>query len=292
MSPQDFKPMLAATIKDVNLLKFPLYASPKLDGVRAVVLGSVVYSRSMKPIPNKHVQARFGKKIYEGFDGELIVGPPTNKDVFNKTSKIVMSQEAWSSDLGFYVFDCISALVGYRQRYVESIRHLGMQVATQTRIGTLGDLQTYEATMTERGYEGVMLRSLDGLYKQGRSTLKEAYLMKLKTFADMEATVIAIDEAMHNTNDHDNQGLHKKRTSHKAGMIGKGMLGSLVVVGLNGPFKDVEFGVGSGFTEQERIDIWRSIVVGKIVKVKYFPLGCKDAPRFPVFLGFRDPTDM
>jgi DNA ligase-1 len=139
-----------------------------------------------------------------------------------------------------------------------------------------------------------MLRATRSPYKQGRSTLKEGYLMKLKRFADMEAVVTAISEAQHNTNGHDNQGVHKKRTSHQAGMVGKGMLGALDVVGINGPFKDVAFSVGSGFTEQERVDIWEGgrDHIGKIIKVKYFPLGCKDAPRFPVFLGFRDPIDM
>jgi DNA ligase 1 len=292
MNPQQFKPMLAATVKDISLLKFPLYASPKLDGVRAVVLGGIVYSRSMKPIPNKHVQARFGKKIYEGFDGELIVGSPTAKDVFNTTSKIVMSQEAWDPTLGFYLFDAVGEGT-YNHRYATSIRHLGLQVAHQKIIHSLVGLQEYEAATVGQGYEGVMLRDPDGLYKQGRSTLKESYLMKLKSFADMEAMVIEVHEAQHNTNEHDNQGVHKKRTSHKAGMVGKRMLGSMTVRGLNGPFMGVEFGVGSGFTEQERIDMWREMdSVDRIIKVKYFPLGCKDAPRFPVFLGFRDPIDM
>ena len=39
-------PMLAATVKSVADLRFPLLASPKLDGVRAYVKNGVVWSRS------------------------------------------------------------------------------------------------------------------------------------------------------------------------------------------------------------------------------------------------------
>ena len=74
-----FKPMLA-TDADLNNLRFPLLASTKLDGVRAVVRDGVVYSRSNKPIPNQYVQRLFAE--YEHFDGELIVGEPTSKTCY------------------------------------------------------------------------------------------------------------------------------------------------------------------------------------------------------------------
>jgi DNA ligase-1 len=33
-------------------------------------------------------------------------------------------------------------------------------------------------------------------------------------------------------------------------------------------------------------------LAGKIAKYKHFEVGVKEAPRFPVFLGFRNPLDM
>ena len=68
-----FKPMLAATVSD-EPLSYPLLASVKLDGVRALVVDGVVMGRSLKPIPNKHVQRLFGHTQLNGLDGELIVG--------------------------------------------------------------------------------------------------------------------------------------------------------------------------------------------------------------------------
>ena len=66
------KPLLACEVP-LDEISFPVYASTKLDGVRALVIDGVVYSRSLKPIRNKHVQKLFGKKEYEGLDGELVV---------------------------------------------------------------------------------------------------------------------------------------------------------------------------------------------------------------------------
>ena len=76
---QVIKPMLA-TEADFNKLRYPVCAQPKLDGIRVIIKNGVVYSRSLKPIPNKHIQALFGN--LHGVDGELIVGDVTAQDVF------------------------------------------------------------------------------------------------------------------------------------------------------------------------------------------------------------------
>ena len=87
-----FKPMLACSESAHNFfdkLRFPLYASPKLDGIRATVRDGVVYARSNKPIANIHVQEKF--KHFEWFDGELIVGDPADKMCFRNTPSVVGS---------------------------------------------------------------------------------------------------------------------------------------------------------------------------------------------------------
>src|SRR5690606_34176502 len=89
---EDVQVMLAAKA-DLDKIRFPVLASPKIDGVRAVVLGGVVLSRNMKPIPNRHVQSLFGNKVFGDLDGELVVGKPNDPDVFRKTTSGVMSVE-------------------------------------------------------------------------------------------------------------------------------------------------------------------------------------------------------
>ena len=97
------KPLLSCEV-NVDNINFPIYVSTKFDGVRALVIDGVVYSRSMKPIRNNHVQKLFGKPEYNGFDGELVVGDIYAKDVFQKTTSGVMSKDG-CPDVKFYVFD-------------------------------------------------------------------------------------------------------------------------------------------------------------------------------------------
>ena len=140
-----------------------------------------------------------------------------------------------------------------------------------------------------------MARDPAGLYKFGRSTLKEQGLMKLKRFFDAEARILAFEEQMQNDNESIVNALgNKERSTKKAGMRGKGTLGAIKVVGTSGTFANVEFHIGSGFNDELRDEIWKAQdkFLGQIVKFKYFELGSKDAPRFPVFLGFRDARDV
>ena len=43
------KPLLSCEV-DIEKVSFPIYVSTKFDGIRALVIGGVVYSRSLKPI--------------------------------------------------------------------------------------------------------------------------------------------------------------------------------------------------------------------------------------------------
>ena len=96
-----FKPTLASPFNEA-LLKFPVLASPKLDGVRAIVRDGVVLSRALKPIPNKNVQKRFSH--LEHFDGELIVGASNDPDVLRATTSGVMRVDG-DPEVSFHVFD-------------------------------------------------------------------------------------------------------------------------------------------------------------------------------------------
>jgi DNA ligase-1 len=154
------------------------------------------------------------------------------------------------------------------------------------------DLLTYESKCISEGYEGVMLRTPDGPYKCGRSTAKEAYLLKLKRFEDSEATIVGYEERMHNNNELDFDAFgYAKRSSHKANLVPANTLGALKV-------KDIksgkEFNIGTGFDDAMRKMIWdgQDSYLGKIVVYKHQPSGSDELPRFPVFKGFRNSIDM
>ena len=115
--------------------------------------------------------------------------------------------------------------------------------------------------------------------------MNEGYLLKLKRFEDAEAVVIGFEERMHNGNEATVSELGRtKRSSHKANKSGRGDLGALVCRTPEG----IEFNIGTGFTDSDRQRIWdsRDQFLGRNAKYKFFPVGVKEAPRHPVFLGW------
>ena len=283
-----FKPMLASPAED-HLIQWPVLASAKLDGVRAIVRGGVVLSRALKPIPNKNVQKRF--KHLEHFDGELIVGASNDPDVLRATTSGVMRVDG-DPEVSFHVFDHIAAV---DEPYLSRVERLWQSsddvwIVDQTSIQTAERLAEYEQTVLKQGFEGVMLRRPDAPYKFGRSTAREGYLLKIKRFHDAEFEIVGFEEEMFNANEATTSELGRtKRSSHKANKIPKGRLGALVL-----KYGDTTFNCGTGFNDAERERIWaeRESYLGKLAKIKYFAHGIKDVPKLPSFLGIRDVRDM
>ena len=157
----------------------------------------------------------------------------------------------------------------------------------------LRDIEKYELKVLSQGYEGVMIRKPDTLYKNGRSTIKSGELLKLKRFSDSEGIIKYCLPLMHNNNEAIiNELGYTSRSTCKDNKIADEMLGSFVVEDLKNP--NMIFNIGSGFTKQERIDFWnkREELIGKIVTYKYFTVGMQNLPRFPIFKGFRDRIDI
>lgn len=291
------KPLLAATLDDVSALVFPVIASPKLDGIRCLIVDGVALSRSLKGIPNKAVQewaSIWGECSVLPLDGELICGEH-DEQVFNRTTSCVMSKDS-EEGFTYWVFDTPTG-GGYAERLrtlrqeMDKIMPLGMRLVPTKLCMNADQLLEFEAECLARGFEGVMVRDPNGAYKHGRSTVKEGILLKLKRFTDAEAEVIGFEERMHNGNEHVGEGI-TKRSTKKDGLTPAGDLGALVCKTL-GP-DGVVFNIGTGFTAAQRQEMWnnRQHYLGKLVKFKHFEAGAKDAPRFPVFLGWRDEEDL
>jgi DNA ligase-1 len=291
------KPMLACD-HDPDKLRFPLFASPKLDGLRGLVHEGKLLSRSLKPIPNRHVSKILSDPIFNGLDGELIAGSPTAHNCMQACTSFFMAQDKVSDDWSFRVFDLHDRTESYdvrvellADRVLAPVSH-HIVLHTSAVISDHDELLAYEAEQLAAGYEGLILRCPNSPYKFGRSTVKEGYLLKVKRFVDNEAVILGFEEQMFNGNEATTNELGRtKRSSHKAGLVGKDTLGALLVRDLK---TDVEFSIGTGLDDAVRRHIWgtRDEHLGKLVKYKSFPIGVKDAPRHPVFLGFRDARDM
>ena len=295
--PEGFRPLLAAKTPEEHELhkldgKWPLYGSPKYDGIRAVVLGGVVYSRTLKPIRNTYVQRTFGRPEFEGLDGELILGDPTAKGCFQATTSAVMTIGS-ETPVRFWVFDRITQ-GDFSSRFVgrEKMEHPDLEWVPQVPLANWARVLEYEEQCLTQGYEGVMLRSPFGAYKFGRSTLREGHLIKVKRFEDGEAIVQDFVEKYYNRNEPiiDALGL-QKRSSSIEGKVPAGVLGAFVVRDVT---TGLVFEIGSGLDDYWRSEVWnnKEKYKGSIIKYKYQPYGVKELPRSPIFLGFRDPIDM
>lgn len=292
-----FKPMLAGDA-ELGRLTYPKYGSPKLDGMRVIILNGQPLSRYLKPIPNKQLHTLLSNPAFEGLDGELIYGSPASPTCYLDTISRVKRMDAPADGIKFHVFDKFDAVLSYETRLRELEQQLArchkingalFDLVPQTLIESFEVLEHYEARMVASGYEGVMLRCPDSPYKQGRSTAKEGWLLKVKRFEDSEAEVLGVEEEMYNGNEAVKNALGRtQRSTAKAGLVGKGTMGALICRDIHGLHDGREFRVGTGFTALDRA---RKNWKGKIIKYKYFPVGMKDLPRHPVYLGERIEVD-
>lgn len=305
LATKTFRPLLSAAIVDATsqTLRYPLIASPKIDGIRIVChpeFGPV--TRSLKPVRNKHVRTLLSNPLFKGFDGEVVVGPMAAKDVFQRTTTGVMTADG-HPEFSYYVFDDITnPTEPYHLRLLDVELRRAMFPKEEanyvfdldwTPVLNANQILDAEIQWLSQGFEGVMLRDPNAQYKCGRSTVKEQTLIKLKRFEDAEAQIIGYEPLYHNENPQtrDLLGL-AERSDHKAGKKQAETLGNLLVrhesEGGGGGFG--EFAIGSGFDQSLREHIWnhRAEYLGRRVSFKYQAIGIKDKPRFPIFLRFRD----
>ncbi len=304
------RPMLAATVTYDGLEKveWPVWCSPKVDGIRNLMhpeLGAV--TRSFKPLPNEYVREELHRwAAHTNLDGELVAVDALGKDLsYNETQSAMMShsgQPAWK----FMVFDCFERpdwdFVTRHQLARQRCRQLGctrIKILKHEIIRDIEEFIKYTDKCIGAGFEGSIIRAPAGIYKSGRSTLRQGWLLKYKQWIDTEGIITGFVELMHNENPdvRDNFDL-AKRSSAKDGMVPMGTLGALELT--------TEWGrlyVGSGFDQALRQEIWTRNMdvaemirsgssgppdVGRYVVFKYTPHGMKDKPRFPIFKGFRD----
>ncbi len=296
MKEKEFRPILASNA-EIDKIKYPVLASAKLDGIRCLIKDGKPVTRMLKDIPNVCIRNELIRlfSITPGIiDGELIVGK-----TFQETSSAVMSFEG-DPDFRYFVFDYVKdsfekpfkdRLIDMDELLTRTGDHKIIGVASEP-IENYEQLQACEEFWLSKGYEGICIRSFDSRYKFGRSTVKEGILLKIKRFTDSEATVIGFQELMHNNNEAKKDLLgHTDRATCKENLIGMETLGSLQVRDIN---TGIEFSIGTGFDAELRKKIWDNqyTYVNQLVKYKHQESGMKELPRFPVFLGFRDPSDM
>ncbi|HEY7824404.1 MAG TPA: hypothetical protein VIG24_16295 [Acidimicrobiia bacterium] len=296
------KPMLASDAK-LDKVQFPVIAQPKIDGVRGLVIDGRLVGRSLKQHRNPYVTEKYSHAIFDGLDGELISGTdPTASDLCRRTTGDV-SRMTGEPEVTFYVFDLIddytdglpyNVRMSYLQHRLDDFEsHWNVQMVPSKLICTLEELEALDLEHLEQGYEGTIIRNKQGLHKQGRSTVKEGGLLRIKRFVEEEARVLSLKEGNHNGNEAKKNELGRtERSSHKENMVPNGLVGGLVCHCLK---TGTEILVSPGrMTHDDRKHYWENPgqIIGTVIKYKHFEIGRKDKPRFPTFQSFRAASDM
>lgn len=192
-------PMLAMDYRKAgHRIKFPASISAKMDGVRTVASleGSevVLKSRGGKVYPTpKHLVTELTdalKRMSAPLDGELYLhGLPLNEI----QSAAKCPQDHPDVKLGFAVFDMCNTDLSYAGRL--EVLNINMPPAKYVtllktqEVSCEEDIKLQHDVYVKEGYEGIMVRNLDGLYKYDT---RSPDLQKYKEFKDAEYRVVGI----------------------------------------------------------------------------------------------------
>ena len=217
-------------------------------------------------------------------DGELIRVNKENlssDENFRLTTKIVNSKSNNKEGLEFIVFDITpmedyinkKSSIKYKDRLKlmdELIGDKGKHIKLVEKFGITNDTNIIEEKLNEvikNGQEGLILNTLNGKYEFGK---RPKSLLKVKKFNEADVLCVGVDEG--------------------EGRL-KNMAGSLVCKFLyKGEECIVEIGTGLSDSDRRVIFDNPSLVVGKVITIKYFETS-KDSKtgkyslRFPSFLG-------
>lgn len=196
------EPMLAHPIeKKEKYAVFPALAQPKLDGARCLAIienGTVrLFSRTQKEWSTMpHIVEELGH-LFAGetitLDGELY--NHDYKDDFNKIMSIIKRDDIHPDHklVQYHVYD-VAGPGTYAVR--TKILDLTLPDAKYCKevqtvsVRSREELEEYQATCVENGFEGCMYRNPSGLYENKRSSS----LLKVKTFQDAEFEIVDMEE--------------------------------------------------------------------------------------------------
>lgn len=289
------KPMLARTLGP-KFAQFPCFGQRKLNGVRALYQqgsgpGFDTFQSRDEKIWKFSVLEHLSKELQTLKIGSLILDGELYKHGWRlqqingavAVNRLLPRED--TKDVEFHVFDVVNLEKPFSERYFE-IYHL-LKSASLPHIKPVETILLHDReTMldafhlfTREGYEGIMLRP-EGFYEfgehRGRNGTMTEYrsrtLWKHKQWEDGEFRCVDIT-----------QGEGKAEIG-----VGALILTTQPHIGELSTFHPTNwpiFGVGTGLTDQDRIEFAANPPIGKLVRVRYLCLTEDGIPFNPSFLA-------
>ena len=301
------KPMLACGGVSLEEVKYPKLASPKVDGIRCLIINGELLTRSMKPQPTRALKTFLKEAIEYSIKNQVVI----DGELYDHTQPFNWHQSTFRSFDGqplpttkLWVIDVVSNMLwgnttnGWRfgelihQDIIAGVGKLENCVAIPQELVTFpAQAQaTYEGCLLA-GYEGMMLRDPERGYKHGRATAGEQWLLKYKSFVDYDAQIVDVfegeklrsDAEVRVTPTGDTDRSHKQQDYESSGVAGG------IIVRL-GDGREVSIGTWRGWTRALRKDMLdnKDYYVGRWVRFKSQAVGEKDKPRIPHSLTWKD----
>ena len=267
-----FLPMLAHDYhKRGKDIKAPFYVQPKLDGVRMSINKGDIISRTGKPyVGFEHIkdavkELKLSDTIH--LDGELFTFDFDFETLCSiaRKSKVIDEKQ---TKMKFYVFDFYDSSrpeLTFEQRLNElkrmKISDPLVMIDTQ-KINDKEELKKLHEDSISNGYEGIMLRNMDGEYKPNYRSVN---LQKYKTFQDAEYKIVSCSEAGGNDK------------------------GTVIFICLDKKTNS-RFNVRPKGTREQRREWFENFdkYENKLLTVQYQNLSSDGIPRFPVGIAIRD----
>ena len=270
---------------------------PKLDGVRVIVICDVdkdevkLFSRNGKELSNfPEINKQFDDMLDQMGESMVFDGEVMSDDFQTLMREIHRKGGAKTKDAKLNLFDClplsefknggsnsVNDAILKRKEMLESFKfHLKSNIHLVEYVKmNLSDedgqkqFADYNKMCIDRGFEGIMVKPVNGVYECKRSTL----WLKVKPFIEVSLKVIDTEEGTGRN-------------------VGK--LGALIVEGKDDG-KFIKTNVGSGLTDSDRETYWKAKekLIGQVVEVRADAItqnqNAKDewSLRFPRFLRFR-----
>ena len=293
-----FECMLATdSVKHEKKMVGNVIVEPKLDGVRVIVICDVdkdevkLFSRNGKELSNfPEINKTFDDMLDQMSESMVFDGEVMSDDFQTLMREIHRKSGAKTKDAKLNLFDCLPLTefknggsnsvndgILKRKEMLESfkfhlksnihlVEYVKMDLSDEDGQKQFAD---YNKMCIDRGFEGIMVKPISGVYECKRSTL----WLKVKPFIEVSLKVIDTEEGTGRN-------------------VGK--LGALIVEGKDDD-KFIKTNVGSGLTDSDRETYWKAKdkLIGQVVEVRADAItqnqNAKDewSLRFPRFLRFR-----
>ncbi len=265
---------------------------PKLDGVRVIVICDVdkdevkLFSRNGKELSNfPEINKQFDEMLDQMSESMVFDGEVMSDDFQTLMREIHRKGGAKTKDAKLNLFDCMPLYnfmdgscvepITERKKWLDNYEFgPNINVVESVKINLSDEdgqkqFADYNKMCIDRGFEGIMVKPIGGIYECKRST----GWLKVKPFIEVSLKVIDVEEGTGRN-------------------VGK--LGALVVEGTDMD-KFIKTNVGSGLTDTDRETYWtaKDKLIGQVVEVRADAItqnqDTKDewSLRFPRFLRFR-----